>query len=185
MLVANDRCEARPLDTVPQFALSSFAMTQRIALLSLLAIAITGAAFGDACPPMTPWNTFIAFNGTASACNQLQPSACQAGEAVAFVVTTFGANISCQAHTFTWNFGDGAAATGLATSHTYVSGGIYAASVVVGSADGQFTVPASITVAGRPFLAAPAPTPALSPAFLALLGVALVIVARIASRSQV
>ncbi|MCU1228960.1 MAG: hypothetical protein JWO97_1844 [Acidobacteria bacterium] len=51
-------------------------------------------------------------------------------------------------------------------------------------ANGPFTVPASINVAGPPFLPAPVPTPAISPARLAMLGVALVIVARIASRSQ-
>jgi hypothetical protein len=160
-------------------------MTQRIALLSLLAIAIAGAAFADGCPPLTPPNTFITFSGETSACSQSQAPACQSGETIAFAVQAFNANLSCQPHTFSWNFGDGATATGLHVAHSYTGGGTYVTSVAVGSPNGQFTVPASINVAGPPFVPAPVPTPALSPALLAMLGVALVLVARIASRSQI
>ena len=88
--------------------------------VSLLAAVATDA--GPACAPPTAGNTFILYTGPTSNCTAGSGS-CAAAEPIAFNVGTFGYNLACTVHTFTWNFGDGGVGTGSNATHAYASPG--------------------------------------------------------------
>jgi hypothetical protein len=116
------------------------------------------------CPGPTPFNTFILYAGPASNCT---PSSgpCAAAEPIAFTVGTFGFNLSCAVHTFTWNFGDGGTSTSLSPTHAYASPGTYTVTMTITDPNGSVTVTTLVKVA--------APVPATSTPMLLLLAFAL------------
>lgn len=59
------------------------------------------------CATMTSSNLFIHYYGPASICNPVSFQPCNIGEGVEFALLSFAYDFSCDAHSVTWDFGDG------------------------------------------------------------------------------
>ena len=97
------------------------------------AITVSPTVWCDECPPVTPATSYIAWS---------DPSR----RPIAFTVGTWGANFSCRAYTFQWDFGDGTTSNQFTPTHTYGAVGIYAVSVTVSSVDSCTLQPESFTL---------------------------------------
>lgn len=138
-------------------------MRRLLLLSSILLAPVAFAGAPSSCSTMTSQNVFIAYSGAQSACN-LFVGPCQASEQIQFAASAFGYNFSCATHTFVWNFGDGATATGQTALHVYTVPGVYTVTLTVSNGMQTFTTTTVVTVAGATIDA-----PTLSPAALALL----------------
>ncbi len=107
------------------------------------------AGTGTSCGEMKPsLNLFTNFNGSASGCNALTGT-CTPGENIQFTLGTQGYDLACAQHSFEWDFGDGTPKSTLQNpTHTYATGGDFAASLKITRLDGvSVTLPRLVKVA--------------------------------------
>ena len=139
----------------------------RIALAGVLLLAAAAHA-ARMCTPLPNVNIFMHYNGTVSNCEPGRN--CAAKEPIAFSVGTFGYNLACFPHTFSWNFGDGGTSTSINPTHAYANPGIYTVKLTMTDPlAGNVVMTAQVIVA--------APVPATSATTLALLALALAAIA--------
>jgi PKD repeat protein len=80
------------------------------------------------------------------------------GDATLFTATiTAGTNVS-----YTWNFGDNSAGTGITTTHTYTRGRVYVATVTASNATNQVTTTTTVNIVPRWQMVTTAHMPAAS-----------------------
>jgi PKD repeat protein len=113
------------------------------------------------CQTIVPNSTFfIYYHGNTTSCGPGSP--CGTGENVSFAANmTLGYNIGCSTHTFSWDFGDGATATGQNASHTYATTGTYNVTLTVTNDAGSVPMTTSLDVSAnvQPQPTPPVPTP--------------------------
>ncbi|HUP44995.1 MAG TPA: PKD domain-containing protein [Thermoanaerobaculia bacterium] len=98
------------------------------------------------CTDMTNANLFIQYYDGAGACNQ-SGGQCPPGQPINFSVATFGYNLGCDAHTFTWNFPGGVQKAGQNVQHTFPVNGTYNVGLTVKNGRQEFPArPVSVQV---------------------------------------
>ena len=115
-------------------------------LLIALLLAAPVAHATSPCPTMTRYNVFIVYNASASNCVVNSQLPCTLGEAIQFSVAAFGYDFSCSAHTFLWEFGDGATSSVRTPTHAFTGPGMYAVKVTVATGSQQLTLTQNVFV---------------------------------------
>jgi hypothetical protein len=118
-------------------------------LLLMLLLAAPIAHAGEsvpACPPMTPFNVFINYAGSSSACVPGFSSPCALGETIQFQVGGFGYSFACSNHTFQWDFGDGTFSITALPTHVYVVPGVYQVKVTITNSQQQLPLTHNVIV---------------------------------------
>ena len=114
-------------------------------------------------------NVFVHYIGQQSGCTEISTD-CTTSESVTFTASSFGYDFSCATHTFQWDFGDGATASGRTTSHQYVSGGAYNLKLTITVNGVGYLVPQTVKVAGSaanyPYAISSQPIPGIANGYI-------------------
>ncbi len=99
------------------------------------------------CPTLTANSIAISYAGASSGCAFNTAAPCNNNESINFdVFSSTGYDFNCSTHNFTWDFGDGATATGKSASHAYAASGQHVVKVSVTNANTTTPVVRQITV---------------------------------------
>jgi PKD repeat protein len=100
------------------------------------------------CPKMLPGNNvFISYQSASGSCSFVGGT-CNANEPITFVASSFNYDFSCDTHTFTWDFGDGAHGSGQTLNHSFAASGTYTVSLTITNASESVTTTANVVVTG-------------------------------------
>jgi PKD domain-containing protein len=111
------------------------------------------------CPTMVAnANVFFTYRKASNTCNQNRGT-CVYGESITLTASGFNYDFGCSSHTFSWNSGDGATASGQTVSHSFVAGGSYSVRLTItnSSQPQGVTLTQSVAVGGSPAPPTPAP----------------------------
>jgi PKD repeat protein len=96
------------------------------------------------CPQMLPGNNvFITYQSPS--CSYLGGT-CTAGDPIAFAAAAFGYDFTCDTHTFTWDFGDGAQGSGRNVTHAFGAANSYTVSLTVRNGSESVTTQVAVNV---------------------------------------
>jgi len=100
------------------------------------------------CPKMLPGlNVFISYQSASGSCSFVGGT-CNTNEQITFVASAFQYDFSCDTHTFTWDFGDGAHGSGQILNHSFTAGGTYTVTLTIKNASETVTTTADVKVTG-------------------------------------
>lgn len=91
-------------------------------------------------------NVFVAFSGPTSGCTSAATN-CTTNEQIQFNVSYWNYNSGCATHSYSWQFDDGATASGQAVYHAFATAGNHTASCVVNNGTQTVTVSTTVAVA--------------------------------------
>jgi PKD repeat protein len=101
---------------------------------------------GVPCQPMVAnQNVYIFYVDDSGLCAP-NGGTCLAGRNITFTVGTFGINLNCAVHSFSWDFGDSKAATGRQVIHAFAAPGTYNVVLTIASPNQSVQVPASVSI---------------------------------------
>ncbi|MCU1349988.1 MAG: hypothetical protein JWO56_3018, partial [Acidobacteria bacterium] len=92
--------------------------------LNLSFVVHVGANAPAPCPSLSASNVFYTYTNAANTCGPLG-GACGAGEPVTFGIETFGYQLACAVHTFTWRLEDTVISQQSTFTHTFPTAGDY------------------------------------------------------------
>ena len=107
---------------------------------------ITVTRTPPACPPMLPGNNvFVSYQSSSGSCSFVGGT-CNVGESINFTASAFTYDFSCDTHTFTWDFGDGAHGSGQTLAHSFGAAGSYTVSLTIANSTESVTTQATVKV---------------------------------------
>ena len=101
------------------------------------------------CPVMTAFNLYPTYRGTTEGCNSANQQTCGTGELIQFNVQPNSYDLTCDTHTFNWNFGDNSNGSGTSVSHQYSAPGRYTITLSASnSTQFNYTSTIQVTIGG-------------------------------------